>query len=137
MVPPRSPPCARSLRSSRVLTASELVPRPHRSGAAANDAGPGASLNPSRRGVRAAEGARLEIAYASKGVSRVQIPPSPPITGGNSRFPPWTPSLCERSRPPCACSSVATVRRKVCDEVARLLIPARAVNEATTPQSVL
>ena len=35
------------------------------------------TLSLARRGVRAAEGARLEIAYASKGVSRVQIPPSP------------------------------------------------------------
>src|SRR5471032_1982327 len=30
-----------------------------------------------RRGVRAAEGARLEIAYVLKGASRVQIPLSP------------------------------------------------------------
>src|SRR6188474_2011641 len=30
-----------------------------------------------RRGVRAAEGARLEIAYVVKAASRVQIPPSP------------------------------------------------------------
>src|SRR5947199_5591502 len=39
--------------------------------------GSGASLTESRRGVRAAEGARLEIAYSSKGGSRVQIPPFP------------------------------------------------------------
>src|SRR5262249_25131371 len=30
-----------------------------------------------RRGVRAVEGARLEIAWVPKGASRVQIPPSP------------------------------------------------------------
>ena len=41
---------------------------------------------PARRGVRAAEGARLEIAYASKGVSRVQIPPSPLPLFSKSRF---------------------------------------------------
>ena len=38
-------------------------------------AGRPATLWAARRGVRAAEGARLEIAYASKGVSRVQIRP--------------------------------------------------------------
>ena len=38
-----------------------------------------------RRGVRAAEGARLEIAYGLKGPSRVQIPPSPSMTSAMSR----------------------------------------------------
>ena len=42
------------------------------------------TLSLARRGVRAAEGARLEIAYASKGVSRVQIPPSPLLAQGRN-----------------------------------------------------
>ena len=47
---------------------------------------------PARRGVRAAEGARLEIAYASKGVSRVQIPPSP-LAGDGAEAAPSPRSL--------------------------------------------
>src|SRR5581483_1397986 len=48
---------------------------------------PGARLGASRRGVRAAEGARLEIAYGPKGPSRVQIPPSPLWHGGTAGSP--------------------------------------------------
>jgi hypothetical protein len=48
---------------------------------AGNAARGGATLNQPRRGVRAAEGARLEIAYVPKGASRVQIPPSPLFSG--------------------------------------------------------
>ena len=40
---------------------------------------------PAWRGVRAAEGARLEIAYVLKGASRVQIPPSPYSVSANGR----------------------------------------------------
>src|SRR5262249_53346947 len=46
-----------------------------------------ATLDPARRGVRAAEGARLEIAYVLEGASRVQIPPSPFSVGEPTRFP--------------------------------------------------
>lgn len=85
--PRRAPTCfAESTRSSRPRPlwcraprlprvpgpcACRPRPAPHR--------GPDATLSPVRRGVRAAEGARLEIAYSSKGGSRVQIPPSPPM----------------------------------------------------------
>ena len=60
--PRDAPSCVRSLRSRH----------------APGFVNGGARLQAARRGVRAAEGARLEIAYSSKGGSRVQIPPSPP-----------------------------------------------------------
>ncbi len=62
-----------SWTSSRSRTWPLMSSRPPRGRA---DSGSD-TLSLARRGVRAAEGARLEIAYASKGVSRVQIPPSP------------------------------------------------------------
>ena len=58
-----------------------------------------ASLLGARRGVRAAEGARLEIAYSSKGGSRVQIPPSPPRSFPRSRDAEYHPSWsCDIAR---------------------------------------
>src|SRR5690349_7672117 len=47
-----------------------------------------------RRGVRAAEGARLEIAYVVKAASRVQIPPSPCRAGERHRSPALFQQLC-------------------------------------------
>ena len=68
-----------------------------------------------RRGVRAAEGARLEIAYVVKAASRVQIPPSP-YRRGNAQFPRplgrsrRSPGFPAQHRCVCAAASAETVK---------------------------